>query len=85
MELCPRLQPVDLTSDTSICSVHLWREWSVIFQVLVECDLLKFVNCNILANIDAPTVLVVMLPFDALSHEKAPRMFHHLRGASFSP
>ena len=34
-------------------------------------DLLKFVDGNVLVDIDVPTVLVVMLPVDSLSYEKA--------------
>ena len=46
-------------------------EWSVIFQVLVKDDLLNFVSGNSLMDIDAPSVLVVMLPLDALSYDQA--------------
>ena len=44
---------------------------SSILQVLVKADLLKFVNGNVLMDIDVPTVLVVTLPLDALSYKEA--------------
>ena len=39
--------------------------------MLVKGDLLKFVNGNVLMDIDVPTVLVVTLPLGALSYKKA--------------
>ena len=51
--------------------MHLWSKRSVVHQVFVKGDLLKFVNGNILMDIDVPTVLVISLPLDALSYEKA--------------
>ena len=39
--------------------------------MLVKGDLLKFVDGNVLVDIDVPTVLVVMLPLDLLPNEKA--------------
>ena len=48
-------------------SMRLRCEWSVIFQVLVKGDLLKFVNGNILMDADEPTLLVAMLPLDRQS------------------
>ena len=51
--------------------MHLWIKRSVVLQVFVKSDLLKFVDGNILMDIDAPTVLVILLPLDALSYEEA--------------
>ena len=51
--------------------MHLWSKRSVVLQVFVKGDLLKFVNGNILMDIDVPTVLVISLPLDALSYEEA--------------
>ena len=39
--------------------------------MFVKSDLLQFVDGNILMNIDVPTVLVILLPLDALSYEEA--------------
>ena len=52
-------------------SMHLWSKRSVVLQVFVKSDLLKFVDGNILMDIDVPTVLVILLPLDALSYEEA--------------
>ena len=51
--------------------MHLRSEGRIILQALVKGDLLKFVNGNVLMDIDVPTVLVVMLPLDALSYKEA--------------
>ena len=39
--------------------------------MFVKGDLLKFVNGDILMDIDVPTMLVISLPLDALSYEEA--------------
>ena len=51
--------------------MHLWSKRSVVLQVLVKSDLLKFVNGNVLMDIDVPAMLVILLPLDALSYEEA--------------
>ena len=51
--------------------MHLWSKRSVVLQVFVKSDLLQFVDGNVLMNIDVPTVLVILLPLDALSYEEA--------------
>ena len=51
--------------------MHSWSKRSVVLQVLVKSDLLKFVNGNVLMDIDVPAMLVVLLPLDALSYEEA--------------
>ena len=51
--------------------MHLWSERSAVLQVFVKGDLLKFVNGNVLMDIDVPAMLVVLLPLDALSYEEA--------------
>ena len=51
--------------------MHLWSKRSVVLQVLVKSDLLKFINGNVLMDIDVPAMLVVLLPLDALSYEEA--------------
>ena len=38
---------------------------------MCQSDLLKFVNGNILMDIDVPTVRVISFPWDALSYEEA--------------
>ena len=55
--------------------MHLWSERSVVLQVFIEGDLLKFVNGNVLMDIDVPAMLVVLLPLDALSYEEATFLF----------
>ena len=50
--------------------MHLWSKRSVVLQVLVKSDLLQFVDGNVLMNIDVPTMLVILLPLDALSYEE---------------
>ena len=40
-------------------------------RVLVKSDLLKFVNGNVLMDIDVPATLVVLLPLDVLSYAEA--------------
>ena len=39
--------------------------------MLVKSDLLQLVDGNVLMNIDVPTMLVILLPLDALSYEEA--------------
>ena len=51
--------------------MHLWSKRSVVLQVFVKGDLLKFVDGNILMDIDVPAVLVILLPLDALSYAEA--------------
>ena len=51
--------------------MHLWSKRSVVLQVFVKGDVRKFVDGNILMDIDVPTVLVILLPLDALSYEEA--------------
>ena len=51
--------------------MHLWSKRSVVLQVLVKNDLLKFANGNVLMDIDVPAMLVVLLPLDALSYKEA--------------
>ena len=51
--------------------MHLWSERSVVLQIFIKGDLLKFVNGNVLMDIDVPPMLVVLLPLDALSYEEA--------------
>ena len=51
--------------------MHLWSERSVVLQVFIKGDLLKFVNGNVLIDTDVPAMLVVLLPLDALSYEEA--------------
>ena len=51
--------------------MHLWSKRSVVLQVLVKSDLLKFVNGNVLMDVDVPAMRVILLPLDALSYEEA--------------
>ena len=51
--------------------MHVWSKRSVVLQLFAKSGLLQFVDGNILMNIDVPTVLVILLPLDALSYEEA--------------
>ena len=69
MDLSSALQTIELSEYGSISSMELWIALDIILQGLIDLDFFNCIDSKFLVNRNVWSLLVMCLPFDALSYK----------------